>query len=217
MAGFLVIQSNDDKRSMTKIYLDTSDGMAAYVERYGALYEKTTGRWYVEGEVPNELVGLLPKMPNRAAYKTTPFCPTCGGVMVQRFRKADKSPFWGCKNFPKCHGTLNYQNYIDGVDSDNGKRCSVGEAAAKAVMDNLDDTGHSDDPPPATPKTLSVDLTAEKKRIYLLAVEIRGNLDRAKTWLSTPKHGLGGQIPVDIMTTVAGCQRVAELLEKTRD
>lgn len=32
-------------------------------------------------------------------------CPRCGASMVRRKRRADRAEFWGCPNYPRCHGT----------------------------------------------------------------------------------------------------------------
>ena len=34
-----------------------------------------------------------------------PRCPNCGGEMVLRTRKSDGSRFFGCRAYPRCHGT----------------------------------------------------------------------------------------------------------------
>lgn len=35
-------------------------------------------------------------------------CPECKGPMKIRERRRDNAPFWGCANFPVCHGTRRY-------------------------------------------------------------------------------------------------------------
>lgn len=35
-----------------------------------------------------------------------PRCPRCGAVMRLRHRRSDNAPFYGCSNYPHCHGTL---------------------------------------------------------------------------------------------------------------
>ncbi len=41
-------------------------------------------------------------------------CPRCGATMVRRTRRSDRSGFWGCPNYPRCHGTRPLQT-IDAV------------------------------------------------------------------------------------------------------
>ena len=36
----------------------------------------------------------------------TPLCPRCGAVMRLRHRRSDGAPFYGCSNYPQCHGTI---------------------------------------------------------------------------------------------------------------
>jgi len=36
----------------------------------------------------------------------TPRCPRCGAVMRLRHRHSDGAPFYGCSNYPQCHGTV---------------------------------------------------------------------------------------------------------------
>ena len=57
---------------------------------------------------------LQPVAPKPAPEKATavPFCPKCGQPMVLRVVKKDGphkgKKFWGCKDFPKCRGVLEY-------------------------------------------------------------------------------------------------------------
>lgn len=40
-------------------------------------------------------------------------CPICNeGPMVLRVRKSDNHEFYGCKNFPKCKGTMRSDKYV---------------------------------------------------------------------------------------------------------
>ena len=36
----------------------------------------------------------------------TPRCPLCGAAMRLRHRRSDNVPFYGCSNYPQCHGTI---------------------------------------------------------------------------------------------------------------
>jgi putative toxin-antitoxin system antitoxin component (TIGR02293 family) len=49
-------------------------------------------------------------------------------------------------------------------------------------------------------------------RIVVLAVKVIEDEGRAARWLSRAQIGLGGQIPLDMMTTAAGCEQVEKLL-----
>ena len=80
-----------------------------------------------------EALAELTERKERAAYndklhrrfmETAPACPKCGTKMVNR--KGPRGEFWGCSNFPKCRGSVNfsfesrkrYQAYIKDLMSD---------------------------------------------------------------------------------------------------
>lgn len=41
---------------------------------------------------------------------SSPVCPKCGGMMTTRTRKSDGAKFWGCRMFPACTGSRNYND-----------------------------------------------------------------------------------------------------------
>jgi hypothetical protein len=48
------------------------------------------------------------RSPQTAAGATPPHCPICNSLMVKRTARRGAnagSEFWGCPNYPKCHGT----------------------------------------------------------------------------------------------------------------
>lgn len=45
-----------------------------------------------------------------------PTCPLCGVTMIKRKRRADGVEFWGCSDFPGCHGARDV-DYDDEVES----------------------------------------------------------------------------------------------------
>jgi len=51
--------------------------------------------------------------------KPEPYCPLCGAKMVLRKTKQGQSwnAFWGCNQFPDCHGTRNI-NFETGKPKD---------------------------------------------------------------------------------------------------
>jgi hypothetical protein len=58
-------------------------------------------------ELPAQPGLMKPEAP--AAAAAGPLCPKCGAPMVQRTGKSGPlagKDFWGCSNFPKCHGVL---------------------------------------------------------------------------------------------------------------
>ena len=38
-----------------------------------------------------------------------PECPECGAQMVPKHRNRNGSPFWGCPNYPSCHGSRGWK------------------------------------------------------------------------------------------------------------
>lgn len=44
----------------------------------------------------------------RKEMSTSVACPKCGRDMKIRHRKSDGKPFWGCPDFPKCNGIVDY-------------------------------------------------------------------------------------------------------------
>jgi uncharacterized protein (DUF2384 family) len=51
---------------MKRTRLDVSDALRAYAEQYGAYFDKKTGAWYVDGEMPLELEELVAATPWRS-------------------------------------------------------------------------------------------------------------------------------------------------------
>lgn len=52
-----------------------------------------------------------PSMLPPADPPTQPVCPKCDGPMVLRLAKKGRNrgkSFWGCRNFPRCNGVVNY-------------------------------------------------------------------------------------------------------------
>jgi restriction system protein len=60
----------------------------------------------------NLILALSPEVQSALLEKhithdyAVPTCPKCGKKMVERRRKSDGTPFWGCKSFPACRGTM---------------------------------------------------------------------------------------------------------------
>lgn len=190
-----------------RTYLDTRDGMATYAQRYGAKRDELG--WYVEGEIPPELLGLVPKKPNKSAYIQSPSCPKCGASMVLRSGKS--GDFWGCSQYRNrgCKGYVSYDEHLEALE---------GGRPAKRVGDFLRNPECEPPQSPTTHSTTPALLQQEIRRVITLAVEIRGNEARAQEWLTKPKVGLDSRIPFDVMRTgIEGCRQVAALLEVTRE
>ena len=71
-------------------------------------YFKQTG-----GFSENMTVDRLEARKAYAIKKQAPQCPECGGTMLRRIQKKGKfqgREFWGCSNYPKCHGIRSIDN-----------------------------------------------------------------------------------------------------------
>jgi putative toxin-antitoxin system antitoxin component (TIGR02293 family) len=58
------------------------------------------------------------------------------------------------------------------------------------------------------------DRLARIKRIHELATHVLGAPDKASRWLTTASRGLGGEVPLEMLDTDIGTQRVQEELRE---
>lgn len=193
-----------------KTYLDTADGMAGYAKRYGAKYDSERCAWFVEGEVPIELLGLIPKKRNPSVHLVAPSCPLCGSHMVERVRKSDKQQFWGCSRFPACKGIVDYERYLESQDGDAPK-------ALKEFLSSRVGDINANSKLRSTPSSMSFQQRMEVRRIVVLAAKVLGGVARAERWLSSPKVTLKGRSPIVIMGDEEGCLAVEKLLISIQD
>lgn len=188
-----------------RTYLDTSDGMVPYARDRGAKFDKELSQWFVEGEVPNDLIGLIPKKPNKTVHIVAPSCPVCGSHMVERRRQRDGNLFWGCSQFPRCKGIVAFEDHLESVEP----------WKSKSVIDFLKTNDIFANPLPPKDKKMSSmppALRAEVERVVAFAAKVRGGSSQAERWLSSPKVALKGKIPMHIMTSMDGCLLVEKLL-----
>ena len=174
-----------------RTYLNTNDGMDDYAARFGASLETDTGRWYVDGDVPGPLLGLIPR-----EQKTTEpvICPICSGPMVLRNGSGPGDPFYGCKEFPYCKGRR-------AVSSDDDEA--------------LPTVGHF--LPPLLEEEQPLSFTNELSRLRHLAVTgataAFGSGKLSADWLTTPLAKLDGETPLKALGTLDGAHRVLALIE----
>ncbi|MDO5537790.1 MAG: DNA topoisomerase, partial [Desulfovibrionaceae bacterium] len=74
--------------------------------------------------------------------EAVPSCPRCGRPM--KLRKGPRGEFWGCSNFPRCRGTLQYEEGLAlaqgggaGADAAAGGETSSGKAAGPASQADI--------------------------------------------------------------------------------
>ena len=58
------------------------------------------------------------------------------------------------------------------------------------------------------------DRLARIKRIHELATHVLGERDKASRWLTAPSRGLGGEVPLQMLDTDIGTQRVQQELRE---
>lgn len=89
-------------------FVVTSGGFTADARSFA----KTVNLELIDGNALKRMIAAVrekPKQKVEPTLSTSPCCPKCGGEMIQRVAK--KGPkagesFWGCSNFPRCHGLL---------------------------------------------------------------------------------------------------------------
>ncbi len=198
---------------MAKTLLSVTPDTMLYAKTHGAKYNASSREWYVEGEVPPELVNLLPHKANPAFEEVAPNCPKCQAVMVKRLRKNSRTPFWGCLRYRSdgqgCSGYIDYDEYLAKQLADKPGR----------VADFLPNNA----PPPiraphSEPTPAKTTIGEDDPRISrwaqlteLALRECRGKQE-ANRWLNTPKVALNGKTPLESMITSEGCDAVEALL-----
>lgn len=175
-----------------RTYLNTADGMTDYAARFGASLETDTGRWYVDGDVPGPLLGLIPAEKKTAEPVA---CPICKGPMVLRNTHGPGDSFFGCKEFPFCKG----RRGVSSGDDDEA----------------LPTVGHF--LPQLLEEEQPLSFTNELSRLRHLAVTgataAFGSGKLSADWLTTPTTLLDGESPLKALGTLDGAHRVLALIE----
>ena len=185
---------------MIKRLLDVPPAMAAYAAAHGATFDPHIRLFFVEGEVPNELLSFVPKPVRQAIPEYGPSCPRCNAHMVRRRSKGDD--FWGCSRYPRCRGTVSWEYH--------------GTSALSAFASNDEDEQSSSEIQPCSSSS-SAGLRLRWEAVVRKATFQLGSIGRAQAWLNHPKVALGWETPVQVMATSAGCDRVESLLESLLD
>jgi len=53
-------------------------------------------------------------------------------------------------------------------------------------------------------------------RVFAFAVEVLGDVEKARTWLKSPNRGLGGEIPLTLLDTDIGARQVEDVLQRLK-
>jgi putative toxin-antitoxin system antitoxin component (TIGR02293 family) len=57
----------------------------------------------------------------------------------------------------------------------------------------------------------------EYKKVLVFATEVLGNKTKARKWLAASQYELGGMVPLDLIKTPEGLQKVCRLLGRIDD
>lgn len=178
---------------MARTVLNVTPDTRRHAKANGARWDASKREWFVEGDVPPDLVNLLPHTPNPTTKEVTPNCPICQAVMVRRGNRNTGSQFWGCSRYRSdgrgCAG------HIDSA---------ITNAAVSHSAPVLAKVTISEDDPRMTRWT----------QITERAVQECGSIEQAKAWLNTSKIALKGETPIEAMTRREGCDAVERLLRE---
>jgi hypothetical protein len=187
-----------------KTYLVDMEGIGPYAQCHGALFDETLGRWYVEGDVPNELWGLLPKSLDKPLPEdTAPLCPFCSVPMRLVVNSTDKSVFWGCSNYYRsnCHGS---RPYAGEVISSEKSSTSIDSHLNNVFSSIRKKNNHQ-------PKSFSecASMTHAQKQLLVVELLSKGRSRyRTALWLTTPQPRFGMKIPTILLLTEDGCNQL---------
>lgn len=171
---------------MKKIQLDITPAVAKYASKYGAIYEQSIG-WYCHEPIPAELQEFVLALsrPNKSKGDKYIQCPKCGGQMkLQPTRRG--GVFWSCMLYPRCKGafSVDEEMLVQQVKKD--------RSVESNSKDNL--------------------ILNHNPALYELGLAELGSLKSFENWLIKSKKALGGQKPIEIMSTEEGCRKVMGLL-----
>lgn len=202
-----------NEQAQGRTYLDTSDGLSGYAESHGAQFDKQRRQWYVVGEVPLDLLNLVPKKSRgKTPAVVAPSCPICG--FHTRLIEGKNGPFFGCSQYPisGCRGSIDHDRYLE----------SVGLPVARSVGDILNPVPSIQSTPAGLPAKSSTpklrpnleSAIHEIERLCSTEFSSKAELDR---WLKTPKRALNGKTPLECMSTLDGCKKVKHLIQTRWD
>lgn len=186
---------------MARIILDVPPDMHAYANEHGAQYDNVFRVWYVEDEVPNELVNFLPKdnKPRIDTRSIKPQCPICEADMLLKINKKTNKEFWSCSRYSRsysgCLGSLDYDEGFDLID--------------KRISDIQDKYNNS-----SKNRINFIEHKAIIKEIAACATEFFEDKDKAAIWLISSQACLSGNTPVNMMLKYEGCIQVKNILDR---
>ncbi len=192
-------------------YLEVRLDAESHAKRFGAQRD-SFGRWYVTGQVPNELLNYLPRKASRRIDEVAPECPICRATMRKEISRSG-NPYWVCteRRTTGCAGWLDYVKYLEKVVP----LPALGELAS-AQVESLVSELSSLESPKGRGRTKHP-LHERWLDIVTLAFAVLGNQRQVMRWMTQPKLALGQKTPILILGTAEGCDMVEHLLRKLWD
>jgi len=191
-------------------YLEVRPDAEQHAKRFGA--EKDgSGRWYVAGPVPNELMNYLPRKAGRRIKEIAPECPFCRGDMRKRVSRSGNL-YWACAEWNRtgCTGTVDYVKYLEQVSP----LPVLGEVASAQIQSLVSGLSSPEDPKGGERKH---PLHERWLDIVTLAFAVLGNQRQVMRWMMQPKIALGRKTPILALGTAEGCDAVEHLLRELWD
>ena len=150
----------------------------------------------------------ISKIMNADNEFSPPRCPVCGGEMTKRCRRTDQKTFWGCLSFTSgCRGSVDYEKWLE---KERSRACNALVFASQVIgIETANEQALHENPEYA--KAFNR-VSAVAYRVLNLKNARLPVKQRILPWMSTPKVGLHGDIPADLIETIGGCERVEKLL-----
>jgi hypothetical protein len=183
-----------------RTYLVHMEAIGPYAKTHGAIFDEDRQLWYVDGEVPTELWGLLPKSLNKPPPKNqSPSCPLCGASMRIQYGKKYKNYYWSCdKRFlNNCSGNLQHS----GIPHKNDSPTEILSILNKQFFPNQE---YKKNLPRCLDDCAQMSLHEKRLAITLL---FKGDRDQSNLarWLTRAQPTLSGETPAILLLTDEGC------------
>lgn len=192
-------------------YLEVRPDAESHARRFGAK-RNSAGKWYVAGQVPNELLNYLPGKTERSMFEPSPECPVCWSSMRKEITRSGNL-HWICTqlNQPDCPGRLDYADYLE--------RMVPLPVLGEQALAQVESLVLALSPPEVTTDSKRTKHPLNKRWEYIvtLAFRVLGNERQVMRWMTQPKLSLGRKTPMQALGTAKGCGEVKRLLRELWD
>jgi hypothetical protein len=180
--------------------LNVTQAVEKFTTEYGAYFDKASGEWFVDGDVPVELEEFVECKVRSRDYTSeyVPQCDECGNRMITRTNSATGEPFWGCCTFPRCRCMKRFD--IDAIKV--AQTLSVAKSSTREQEDNQE------------LNKVPEEIKDRAGAIIRRAIELFCANAMALKWLNSPKFALGNKTPFQAMIDSNGCAVVERILEE---